>query len=190
MTFKKNKCLVSVVTGRSNIVRAIRISGLLLWTVSTASSAADVAVRVTGTVLDNTCVVGGNGLSQVDMGYADTRFIRRSGDVAYPVRFSLMLQNCGPAAKGVSMTFSGQGDTNNRDVLALENIPEKAGNIGLQLLDKNRHPLVLEKSSSVYPLIAGSGQAELIFYARFIATADGTTPGIAKTTATVSFTYK
>lgn len=159
-----------------------------LFVVSPIADAADVTVTVTGAVKDSTCTVPA--LTLVNMGKSNNiSELQQSGDVGDAVKFVLKLENCGADAQGVAVVFRGTPDTDNHSVLALDAAPNSATGIGLQLMTSTSEPLNLGDASATQQLTPAQGN-ELPFWARYIATHDKATAGLAWATATVDLTYQ
>lgn len=104
--------------------------------------------------------------------------------------FAIDLQNCGSTASGVTVSFSGAGDSRNTDLLALTAGESDASGIGIALYDQNKTLIPLGQESDVVTLSPGQASAHLQFYARYLADGGTVTPGDANASATFILAYE
>ncbi|MFX4312841.1 fimbrial protein, partial [Enterobacter sp. 63] len=95
------------------------------------------------------------------------------------------LTGCPPGA--ASITFSGKEDGSDSGLLAL-NDSSQASNVAVEIRDRDKTRLALQQASQTVAVDA-QGNAELSFYANYIATADNPQPGRADADATFMINY-
>lgn len=88
----------------------------------------------------------------VAMGAVSQRQFYRAGDGSARQPFAIDLQNCGSTASGVTVSFSGAGDSRNTDLLALTAGESDASGIGIALYDQNKTLIPLGQESDVVTL--------------------------------------
>ncbi|MEP8888259.1 fimbrial protein [Enterobacter roggenkampii] len=152
----------------------------------------DGSVTITGTIQDNTCEVAPDSQNKkVEMGdYAREQF-RQKGDSSAMKPFTINLDNCGPAASGAKVTFSGTPDTTDNTLFALETGVEEetASGLALGIYENNGQKISPNSSSSSVPLKPKQASVALDFTARYVAVNDSVTVGSAQTTVTFSVLY-
>ncbi|WP_333012614.1 fimbrial protein [Kluyvera sichuanensis] len=148
-------------------------------------------VLITGNIQDNTCTVSTDSSNlSVSMGTVNSKQLRQSGDTSLPIEFDIDLQNCGEAASGVSVTFTGTADGSGSSLLALDSAGDSATGIGVAILDSDRTLIPINTASKTYPLDPSQADNILPFYAQYSVTGSSVTPGSANATATFSLTYQ
>ncbi|CAM6423977.1 Adhesin [Enterobacter intestinihominis] len=121
----------------------------------------------------------------VTLGTWPTKQLRTTGSRTQPVPFTLKLTGCPPGA--ASVTFTGKMDGHDNSLLAL-NDASAASNVAVEILDRDKTRLALQQASQTVAVDA-QGNAELSFYANYIATADNPQPGRADADATFMINY-
>lgn len=156
------------------------------------SEAHDGSVIITGTIQDNTCEVAPDSQNKkVEMGdYARGQF-RQKGHSSPMKPFTINLDNCGPAANGAKVTFSGTPDTTDNTLFALESgaEDEAASGLALGIYENNGQKIPPNSTSSGVPLKSGQASVALDFMARYVAVNDSVTVGSALTIVTFSVLY-
>ncbi|HHQ6629759.1 TPA: fimbrial protein [Serratia fonticola] len=155
--------------------------------------AADLGVvnlRMTATLVANTCTISHSSLSKtVDMGtWATKQLVTPQG--LPPVRFTINLENCGGLSSGVAVSFSGKADSDNNTLLALTTGKGAASKVAIAILDKDRNRIPLGRASAITPLAGGAANASLVFYSQYVATARPVTAGAANADATFTLDYQ
>lgn len=135
-------------------------------------------LQVTGNVVPTSCDVDSSSQNlTVPMGDLSAGVFQSVGDVGPARPFRIRLKNCVAAASGTlnaTVTFSGQADAINNDLLALSDTGgvgagNMAAGVGLQILDgRNRQALALGAASTAYTLNAGDNI--LTYFLRYKAT--------------------
>ncbi len=160
---------------------------------SVMAYAADSTINIKGNVKDNTCAVAPGSQNQVvDLLNNAVRQLYAVGEVTPVVPFQIELTPCGASVIAVKVGFVGIADANNTSLLALDPGSSNASGAGIQILDENRTPLVLNANSSNImwtPLVAGRGNT-LHFYARLMASKLPIVAGHVRATATFTLEFQ
>ncbi|MEC5317762.1 fimbrial protein [Brenneria populi subsp. brevivirga] len=185
----RGRALPSRVTGR----RGLKFGGALLLAALAPAAQADLGlsnIQLTVTLLANSCIVSQDSANQtVDLGsWASKQFIGESKS-PQPTRFIITLQDCGAAASGVQVTFTGTQDAQDSSLLALSS-DSTATNVAVAILDKDRNRIPLGQASEVYTLSANSNSEQLAFYGQYVRTGAAVTPGSANADATFTLNYQ
>lgn len=174
----------------------IKLSGLLsiLLLTSTGNAfAADSTITISGYVKDNACSVAGSSKDfVVDLMNNATRQFHVIGATTPPVPFSIVLSPCGGAATAVKVGFTGVADSNNSDLLKLDEGSSSAAGLGIQILD-GRHialPLNAASSTIAWTTLTPGQTNTLNFSARLMATRVPVTPGPFNATATFTLEFQ
>ncbi|MEG6348184.1 fimbria assembly protein [Enterobacter hormaechei] len=146
----------------------------------------EINIQLYGNIVDFTCVAEGDDSNKtVTLGTWPTKQLRTTGSRTQPVPFTLKLTGCPPGA--ASITFTGKMDGHDNSLLAL-NDASAASNVAVEILDRDKTRLALQQASQRVSVDA-QGNAELSFYANYIATADNPQPGRADADATFMINY-
>lgn len=168
------------------------ISGVLaaaaLWLAhaQAQTSLGQINIQLYGNIVDFTCVAEGSDSDKtVQLGRWPTKQLRTAGSRTQATPFTLKLTGCPPGT--ASVTFSGHADANDSQLLAL-NDASQARAVAVEILDGNKTRLSLQQASREV-IVDAAGNAELVFYANYIATADNPQPGRADADATFMINY-
>lgn len=169
------------------------IGSLICLGISHSSYADDVElghinIELYGEVTVSTCgILESEQNKYVDLGSHATKDLSRVGNKTVPVSIPFNLSNCPPGSP-VTLTFSGNRNQVNPELLALEDTPNAATNIAIEILDSDKKRLPLDTKSP--SLIADQdGNIFTTFYANYIATKDFATPGVANGNAQFTLQY-
>ncbi|OTG85261.1 hypothetical protein B9T31_12325 [Acinetobacter sp. ANC 4558] len=145
-----------------------------------------VNLRFKAMIIDRSCTVSSESQNiNVALGRWGTKNMTDIGDQTRPISFIINLSDC--SATNVSLSFKGQKDLSNPQLLALSN-ESTAGNVAIQILDQDRKLLPLETSTR--PIIVGSSKnLQLSFFANYIATRKNVTAGTADSIANFVLNY-
>lgn len=103
-----------------------------------------------------------------------------------PIRFEM--SSC-PANGAVTITFTGSKDSVDTELLAIDNIANKAKNVAIEISDKNKKRLALGKKSP--PLSTDvNGNATALFYANYLVTQGAAEVGKANAKMQFSVEYE
>ena len=146
----------------------------------------EINIELYGNIVDFTCVAEGSDSNKtVTLGTWPTKQLSTAGSRTQPAPFTLKLTGCPPGS--ASITFSGKADGSDNSLLAL-NDASTARNVAVEISDRDKTRLALQQASQAVAVDAG-GNAELSFYANYIATADNPQPGSADADATFMINY-
>ncbi|MDA5535506.1 type 1 fimbrial protein [Yersinia mollaretii] len=173
---------------------AFYLSAGLLF--SPVSLAYDVMIDISGSIADNSCDVVVDNIS-VPIGDVALKTFTYPGQVTGTTAFTIELTNCRAAAKGVKVSFTGNADPVNTDLLQLDN-PTAAGSatgMAVGFLAEDRITAIpLNTSvpaSTAYNLDPSSPDNTILnFYAQYQSTGAPLKAGIANATATFYLEYQ
>lgn len=150
------------------------------------NSLGQVNIKLYGTIVDFTCVAeAGDSAKSVSLGRWPTRQLSVAGNRTQAMPFTLKLQGCPPGA--ASVTFTGKADAHDGELLAL-NEASRASNVAVEIRDQDKTRLPLRQASQEVNVDA-QGNAVMMFYANYIATANDPQPGRADADATFMINY-
>lgn len=166
------------------------LAALVLLVLNTHAQAVtalgEINIELYGNIVDFTCVAEGSDSDKtVTLGTWPTKQLSTAGSRTQPVPFTLKLTGCPPGS--ASITFSGKAEGSDNSLLAL-NDSSAARNVAVEIRDRDKTRLALQQASQAVAVDAG-GNAELSFYANYIATADNPQPGRADADATFMINY-
>lgn len=154
--------------------------------VQAASPLGEINIELYGNIVDFTCVAEGSDSDKsVTLGTWPTKQLSTTGSRTQAMPFTLKLTGCPPGA--ASVTFSGKTDTQDPELLAL-NDASQASNVAVEIRDRDKTCLPLQQASQDVEVDA-QGNAVLNFYANYIATANNPQPGRADADATFMINY-
>ena len=139
--------------------------------ISAYSNAAldEVNLNLSGTVIEKTCGIDSTLQNKlVEFDKVSIKQLLKVGDQSTPKAFQFDFRNC-PANGAVTITFTGQKDTSDTQLLALDNISGKAENVAIEIRDKDKNRIALDKKSQQF-ITDTNGRATAVFYANYIAT--------------------
>jgi len=162
----------------------------LIAILAAGANAHDGTVNISGTIQDNTCELAPDSQNKnVDMGTVAGNQFSRSGDFSPSKIFSLNLQNCGPAAREATVTFSGTSDGQNSELFAIETEGESASGLALGIYDQTGKRISPGAASVGVPLKSGQVSVEMDFFARYVSVQDNVNSGKANVTVTFVINY-
>lgn len=141
-----------------------------------------------GEVTVSTCgVLESEQNKYIDLGTYSTKNLNRIGNKTLTIPIPFNLRNCLPSIP-ITLTFSGNKDAFDSELLALDNVVNSAKNVAIEILnpDKKRLPLNIKSET----LMADkNGDISTFFYAHYIVTNDNATPGVANANAQFTVQY-
>ncbi|BBJ66361.1 MULTISPECIES: fimbrial protein [Enterobacter] len=150
----------------------------------------DGTVNISGTIQDNTCELAPDSQNKtVDMGVVAASQFRRAGDFSPATHFTLNLQNCGPAASGATVTFSGSADGQDPELFAIAAEADSANGLALGIFDRNGKLIAPGKTSTEVILKAGQASVVMEFSARYVSVQNSVTVGSANAVVTFIVNY-
>lgn len=159
-----------------------------LWSVN--GEAHDGTVNVTGTIVDKTCAVSADSKNLlVSFGDVSSKTFARAGDGSRYEPFTLNLEHCGSAATHVTVTFNGNPDSHNTDLLALTPAEGGATGVAVGLYDSDKDLIPLGQPGGGGQLTPNQASVAINFYARYLATGEAVSAGPANASATFMLNY-
>ncbi|WP_425458206.1 fimbrial protein [Collimonas rhizosphaerae] len=168
---------------------AVAAAGLL----SQAAFADGGTVNFNGNIVDSPCTVDPSSQNiTVPLGdVSRTVFGSVAGKKSTPSKFTILLTDCGPTAKGATVTFTGTTDATVKDDLAIANAGQvgvtAATGVAIELGDSAGTKIPVGSASGTYVL--GLGNNPLKFQAAYISTSTAVTVGPANSTAQFVVSY-
>ncbi|WP_414163443.1 fimbrial protein [Superficieibacter sp. BNK-5] len=161
---------------------------------SSAVMADDGKVNFVGNIIEQGCEVNStiNSPLEVKLGDVAKTALAGTGTTAANTKFTLVLKNCPDDLKGkpVVVKYDGAADTVNPDTLQLTGYGDTgvAKGVAIQLANESGEALPLGLSSDE-KTISATGETNLNFFARYIATEDTVTAGTANGTVNFTLSY-
>lgn len=148
-------------------------------------------IHFKGEMVNAACVVSTQSANQtVNLGQYRTASFQSTGATSEKVPFEIVLNDCDPTVStNTSITFSGQANVTNSDLLSIVNSDNTATNVGIEILD--HADTVLPPNGAEYSTAQAlvNGNNILRFNARYKSTAVAVTPGLANADATFIVKY-
>lgn len=178
------------------LVAALLVSCLLALTCSYSvyadeqapdgSGLGKVNIRLTGKIVALSCEVESADVNKtVSLGNWAAGQLNYLGGHSEPVSFTIRLSGC--TASSVALTFTGNADSGDRSLLAL-NDQSSATGIAVEIMDVSHKRLSLnEKTERV--AVDDNGNVSLNFTARYLSTGGRVTAGSANADSTFTLTY-
>ncbi|QZY66611.1 type 1 fimbrial protein (plasmid) [Providencia rettgeri] len=141
------------------------------------------------TLVSNACSVSTDSINKtVSLGvWATKQFVETPTPVPL-VRFTINLEDCGPAVSGVKLSWNGTAHASNNELFALTS-GSTATNVGVELLDWNRKRIAPGYTTPVYGLTANASRVSIPFYTRYVRAGGSVTAGTANSMATFTLEY-
>lgn len=164
------------------LLKALTLFALIHSLAVYADDGAVYNLRVTGTIISESCEVDTSSQEQsVSLGEFDSSDFPSMGATSAWVPFNITLKNCSKAINGTKIWFSGLADTDNPNLLALSDTGRGtestlATGLGVEIMDASQVIVPINNTeSSTYPLQTGDN--ELTFNLRYKSTRQDVTPG-------------
>jgi len=154
----------------------------------------DGKVNFTGNIIEQGCEVDSSLTSPqtVKLGDVAKAALPAAGATAANTKFTLVLSNCPTDLQGkpVAVKYDGTPDQTDNDYLQVTDAGTAgvAGGVAIQLLNGSGTALPLGTASET-TTIAASGNTNLDFFARYIATTDAVSAGTANGTVNFTLSY-
>lgn len=161
---------------------------------SSAALADDGKINFTGNIIEAGCQVNStiNSPISVKLGDVAKTAFPTSGATAAKTKFTLVLSNCPATLQGklITVQYDGTPDTINNNYLQLTGYGTTgvASGVAIQLLNGSGSELVLGAASDS-KTIAATGDTNLDFFARYIATTADVKAGTANSTVNFTLAY-
>lgn len=149
------------------------------------------SMQFNGVLLLEECVVdAGSAVQNIHIGDFNSSLFPQRDAVSPSKAFTIVLKNCTPAITGTKITFSGDADSNNTDLLALSNSSTQtmATGIGIEILDSTGTPIKLNQETTQYALREGDNT--LNFQLRYKSTSSQVTAGDASAVMYFDLVYR
>jgi len=145
---------------------------------------------ITGTVTTDSCVVNTDSQNMnVPLGDVVTGQFVRAGDTSPGQTFVIKLTDCDEGVKGAMITFSGNTDPDNPDLLQISQAADSAGGIGVEVIDKNTgDAIALGEATATQGLTAGENT--LPYQLRYKSTQGTVTAGSANAVMYFDIAYQ
>jgi type 1 fimbria pilin len=167
------------------IIRILQLSlsgvlALMLGTNVARAADSDYNLKITGTIVAQTCDVTSQSQNQtVNIGDFSTPEFPSTGSTGAEKPFKIDLTGCTPGIAGAKVMFSGAADATNPDLLALSDTSgggEMATGVGVEILDGSKNTIAINNTDSgLFSLQEGSNSLQ--FYLRYKSTTDTVTAG-------------
>jgi len=143
------------------------------------STLGEINIRLTATVVALGCTVDPGDIDKpVKLGEWATKQLKKTGDMTSAVPFSIHLTGC--TASGVTATFTGTKDKNDKGLLALNSEgSDYAQGVAVQIMDST-HQRIPMGDKAPRGSVDNNGDVTLNFYANYVATGnESVKPGTA-----------
>lgn len=147
------------------------------------AQAADVVFNISGAIKNGSCNVTSDNNQKVDLGMYSTNFLDGVGKTTPLKPFEITLDNCPMNYSGVQVTFEGEVNSQNNQLVAVQSSGAK--NVGIALYDSDKTTIIPVNSSASGKSVAINQATTLTFYAAYMSTGE-VTDGSAN--ADISFT--
>ncbi|BEM36247.1 type-1 fimbrial protein subunit A (plasmid) [Serratia marcescens] len=153
-------------------------------------------VHFTGEIVNAACAVSADSDGQtVKLGQYRTASFKGVGDKTGLVPFTIKLQDCDTeVSTSAAVTFNGNADGTDKDVLAISNIgggaSGAASGVGIEIADQQGVVLAPNGGKFSTAQTLNDGNNVLNFTARYKSTAEVVTPGKADADATFTMKYE
>lgn len=175
--------------GRTFVRTLILLTGLSSLSLPALADLGVVNLYMRATLISNACSVSTDSVNKtVNLGvWATKQFVETPTPVPL-VRFTVNLEDCGPAASGVRLTWNGTAHASNDKLFALT-AGSTAKNVGVELQDWNHKRIPPGYITPAYGLTASTSRVSIPFYARYVRAGGAVTAGTANSMATFTLEY-
>ncbi|MCS2172979.1 fimbrial protein [Scandinavium sp. TWS1a] len=164
------------------------LSLLALWAASPGAHAG--TINITGSIDGNTCAVSADSTALlVKFGSVSSQLFTHSGDGGRYEPFTISLEKCGGSASNVTVTFTGNADSSNPELLALTADADAAKGVAIAIYDNNKTLIPLGQPGGSTELTPDQATVTMTFYARYLANGDTVSTGPANSSATFMLNY-
>lgn len=161
------------------------------WTFCHHAAAYDVLVNINGAIAANGCMVSfASQQMTVDFGNVATKQFYAKGILWGKQKFVIGLERCGDDATAVKVSFKGDADADDADLLQLTPGEGVAKGLAIEILDMNSASIPINSQASVSPISKVEGDNNLLFYAQYRSTTSTVTAGPANATANFVLEYQ
>lgn len=170
-------------------MKKLVIAASIIASLSAAAFADDGKINFVGAITDDACTVV-NSMSNpltVTLGTVSSKSFTTGSLTAAPTKFTIALKGCPAAMTSAKVKFDGTANANDNTILALTQETGVATNVGIQLMDKSQAVVPLYTASTAYALTTGDNNLD--FVARYLATSLPVTAGPANSTSNFTIIY-
>lgn len=165
---------------------AVMIYGIASSPVLAANLVATTNLELTGTIIAQGCTVdAADVVKSVNLGSWSTNSLNKAGEHTSAFPFTVHLSGC--SVEGVSVSFTGTPDAKDATLLAL-NSDSTASGVAVQIMDATQKRISMGDSSPKAQ-VDSNGDAELSFYANYVATDATVTAGTANADTEFTLVY-
>ncbi|ENV91985.1 fimbrial protein [Acinetobacter bereziniae] len=148
-----------------------------------------VNIELSGNVTTVTCgVLNSEQDKYIHLGTIATKDLPSVGSQSKAIPIPFEMSNCPPNGS-VTITFEGVRDSDNAELLAIDDLVNKAENIAIEIRDQNKKRLALGKKSEEF-IVDSNGKVSTLFYANYIVTKAQAKAGLANANAQFSIEYQ
>ncbi|MCW7649164.1 type 1 fimbrial protein [Serratia bockelmannii] len=167
----------------------ILLTGLSTLSLPSWADLGVVNLYMRANLVSSACSVSADSINKtVNLGVWATRQFVETPTPVPLVRFTINLEDCGPAASGVKLSWNGTAHVSNNELFALTS-GSSATNVGVELLDWNRKRIAPGYTTPAYGLTANASNVSIPFYARYVRAGGVVTAGTANSMATFTLEY-
>ena len=147
-----------------------------------------VNIELSGVVTTTTCgVLNTEQEKYIHLGMITSQSLSSIGSKSTPVPIHFEMSNCPPNGT-VTIMFDGRRDRDNRELLAIDNVRNKAENVAIEISNQDKKRLALGKKSEPFTT-DNEGRVSALFYANYYVTKSQIEAGIANANAEFSIEY-
>ncbi|WP_151776252.1 fimbrial protein [Acinetobacter bereziniae] len=148
-----------------------------------------VNIELYGNVTTVTCgVLSSEQDKYIRLGTIATKDLPSVGSQSKATPIPFEMSNC-PANGTVTITFEGVRESDNAELLAIDDLVNKAENIAIEIRDQDKKRLALGKKSEDF-VVDSNGRVSALFYANYIVTKAQAKAGLANANAQFSIEYQ
>ncbi|WP_336222341.1 fimbrial protein [Citrobacter amalonaticus] len=178
-------------TGLKSLCSGFIILQSISFINSSCLAADNVAVNITGTILESTCNVDQSSTSlAVPLGNIGSIVFNNPGDLSPESQFSIILNCPSQFSRQASVTFSGKLSTSDASLLALDDSADAAKGVAVRINESNGDKIDMDKASIPQNLVPGINT--LMFSAQYqsISARSDIVAGTANATAQFTINYQ
>ncbi|MGX9867190.1 fimbrial protein [Enterobacter mori] len=174
---------------RKFVYQLILLTSLSSLSITVLAELGKVNLVMRANLVSNACSVSTDSVNKtVNLGEWATKQFLETPTPVPQVRFTINLEDCGPAASGVRLTWNGTAHASNKELFSLTP-GSTAKNVGVELQDWNHKRIPPGFITPVYGLTASTSRVSIPFYVRYVRVGDTVTAGTANSMATFTLEY-
>lgn len=142
-----------------------------------------------GSLSSDSCSINTSDANQeVNLGSVASATFHSAGDKSEAISFSINMTNCPETMSSTQMKFDGKSDQNNTDLLAIDS-ESSAQFVGIGIEESDGTLLPLHMASKTTDIDKNSHSVQMVYQARYIATSEAVSPGVANGVSQFSVNY-